>query len=325
MKVTVLVDNRTGNANQALALASKLGFEYKIQKIEYNFFAKLPNYFLRFFPFHVKSESLKEFKLKELPDIIISSGRRAATAALYLKRLTGNKAKIIQIMKPDLKSELFDQIILPYHDNVKTNLPNVFRITGALTNIKITEEESRQRLAEIYPEMDKFIAIIIGGSTKKSSFSQQQAEHLSDIFKNISNNHQLPLFFSFSRRTPEDVKTVFVNKLGNGVNTFYDPSSGLPNPYPAMLLAAEYMIITGDSISMCTEAVHTGRPVYIICPDNFMLPKHRFFIYQLVDLGLAKLLKNNTNFLNSYEYIPLNESEKVVKHINNWLESTKRG
>jgi mitochondrial fission protein ELM1 len=39
----VLVDNRIGNANQAIELAEKLGETFEIKHIEYNAFGKLPN------------------------------------------------------------------------------------------------------------------------------------------------------------------------------------------------------------------------------------------------------------------------------------------
>ena len=48
-KIWVLVDNRIGNANQAIVLAEKLGQPFEIKHINYNHFAKFPNSILSLF------------------------------------------------------------------------------------------------------------------------------------------------------------------------------------------------------------------------------------------------------------------------------------
>ena len=82
-----------------------------------------------------------------------------------------------------------------------------------------------------------------------------------------------------------------------------------------MLNNAEYIISTADSISMCSEAASTGKPLYIFCPDNFKLQKHNFFIQQLVDLGVARRLEDDTKYLKKYEYKPLSEITRIAKVI----------
>ena len=311
-RIWVLIDNRTGNANQALALASKIGFEYQVKKVRYNILVMLPNFLLGLWPIHVKKSLLDSLKNEDAPDIIISSGRRTASLAVYLKKIYKNKTKLIQIMRPSLNPKGFDLIILPQHDNYRYILPNIVRIIGALNDVQKSIIESKDLLKNNYPELKKFIAVIIGGSTKKYKFRLEDAELLSDIICFISDNHSIPLFVTFSRRTPEKVKSIFKKKLLSS-NIFYDPKENLPNPYPAIIGEAEYIITTADSISMCSEAASTGKSIYVFCPENFQLKKHRFFIQQLVDLGIVRILDHNINFLDKYHYEPLREIDKVVE------------
>jgi len=314
-KIWVLADSRIGNVNQALSLADKLGFGYQVKHLEYNFLSILPNYLLSLWPFHVKSHILKQLKAEELPDIIISSGRRTAAVALYLKKLSGNKCKVIQIMKPDLSPEDFDLIILPQHDNVPYILPNIVRVLGALTNVQHTLSTADYKLLEDhYNAPQKFIAVILGGATKGYHFSKSDGESLIKILKQATESHSMPLFITFSRRTPAEIKKLFQKEF-DGPNIIYDPDSKGPNPYPAIIGKAEYIIITADSISMCSESASTGKPMYVFMPETFPLKKHKFFVQQLVDLGIAKKLEANTNFLDKYTYTPLNEVEKVVEAI----------
>jgi mitochondrial fission protein ELM1 len=311
-KIWVLVDNRVGNANQALALAAKLNADYQVKTLQYNCFANLPNCLLAFWPIHVKKAVLDELKSQNAPDIIISSGRRTATLAIYLKKISKNKAKVIQIMRPGLNPKKFDLIILPQHDNYNYTLPNIVRIIGALNNVQASMPKAKTLLKNNYPDIKHFIAVIIGGSSKRYNFTTSNAELLSDTIGTISENHSLPLFITFSRRTPKQVKEIFRNKF-LWPNIIYDPEENLPNPYPAIIGEGEYIITTTDSISMCSEAASTGKPIYVFCPEDFKLKKHRFFIQQLADLGIVKLLESSTTFLAKYNYEPLHETDKVAE------------
>ena len=307
----VLVDNRIGNANQAIELAEKLGETFEIKHIEYNAFGKLPNSLLSLFPIHVKKSILSTLQKAVIPELIISSGRRTASLAVYLKKLSKGKAKIIQIMRPSLDPKEFELIILPQHDSFNYTLPNIIRILGALTNVQGKFAKERDEFEAKYPDIKQFIAVIIGGSTKKYTLTLDNAKLLESTLSTLSNNHSLPLFITFSRRTPVNVKKYFREKF-LWPNIIYDPADAGPNPYPVILQKAEYIISTTDSISMCSEAASTGKPVYVFSPANFKLRKHNFFIQQLVDIGIIRRLETTANYLEKYEYEPLSEINKVV-------------
>lgn len=313
-KIWVLVDNRIGNANQAIVLAEKINQPFEIKQITYNYFGKLPNSILSLFPIHVKSKILKQLKTENIPNIIISAGRRTAALAVHLKKLSNNKSKIIQIMRPNLDPKEFELIILPQHDIYNYTLPNIVRILGALTNVHEKLPTIKDSFEKKYPDIKNFIAVIIGGSTKNYKLTMENAHELGNAISTIADNHSLALFITFSRRTPKNVKEYF-QKNFPWPNICYDPASGEQNPYPAILGSAEFIISTSDSISMCSEAASTGKPIYIYRPNNFTLKKHNFFVQQLVDLGIVRRLDKNTNFLEPYNYEPLSEINKVVEII----------
>lgn len=313
-KIWVLVDNRIGNANQAIVLAEKLGQPFEIKHINYNHFAKFPNSILSLFPIHIKCNILRQLKAENIPDIIISAGRRTAVLAVYLKKLSNNKAKIIQIMRPNLEPKAFELIILPQHDIYNHTLPNIIRILGALTNVQEKLPDIKANFENEYPDIKNFIAVIIGGSAKNYKLTMENAQELGEVLSAVADNHSFALFITFSRRTPKNIKEYFQKKF-QWPNICYDPESGGANPYPAILGSAKFIVSTSDSISMCSEAASTGKPVYIYRPDSFSLKKHNFFIQQLVDLGIARRLDKNTNYLEPYSYEPLSEINKVAEII----------
>lgn len=313
-KIWVLSDNRAGNIIQAAALAEYLGFGYQLKPINSNCLGILPNFLLSIYPINVKRELLKSWEAEGLPDLIISSGRRTAVIASYLKHRNNNKTKIVQIMHPNLPLQQFDLVILPQHDKITKNATNVLRIIGSLNNVKEKVLAGGIELRKNYPLLGKFTSVIIGGSSKNYNFTDENARDLSEILSTLTKSQSKTLFISFSRRTPDKAKDIIKNNLPPST-IIYDPTaeSTKPNPYFGMLAEADYIISTADSISMCSEAASTGKPLYIFCPNNFKSHKHLSFIQQLVDSKIARILNKYATNLEKYDYIPLNEVKKVAK------------
>ena len=313
-EIWVLGDNRAGTKIQAIALAEVLDLGYNLKDIRYNIWGKLPNFLLMINPIHIDRKFFKPLEGANLPEIIISAGRRTAPLALYLKKKSDNKLKVIQIMRPDCSYSQFDLMVIPYHDNIPQAANNIVRITGALNNIKAKIVDGGEELRKQYPEIKKFIAVIIGGNTKNYKFNISDINLFSSLLSKVSSTHSLPLFISFSRRTPSEAKQI-IRANFSWPNIIYDPEEGGMNPYFGMLSCADYIISTADSISMCSEAASSGKPLYIFLPDDFNSKKHRIFIHQLIQLGIVRKLDNSVSLLENYFYKPLYEVEKVAQII----------
>lgn len=313
-EIWVLGDNRVGTKVQAIALAEVMKLGYELKDIRYNIFGRLPNFLLMLNPIHINREFFASINLTKLPKIIISAGRRTAPLALYLKEKSGNKLKVIQIMRPDCHYSKFDLIVIPQHDNIRQESSNVVRIIGSLNNVKAKIVDGGKELYNQYLDIKRFIAVMVGGNTKNYEFSNNDAILLSSLLSKISSNHSLPLFISFSRRTSWQVKQI-IRANFTSPNIIYDPEEEKFNPYFCMLGCADYIISTADSISMCSEAASSGKPLYIFLPDDFKSKKHRAFIQQLINLGIARKLDSSISLLEDYPYKPLYEVEKISEII----------
>ena len=51
---------------------------------------------------------------------------------------------------------------------------------------------------------------------------------------------------------------------------------------------ADAVIVTGDSVSMCSEAAATVGPMWIYAPKKLTIHKHGILHQQLYDAGIAK-------------------------------------
>jgi mitochondrial fission protein ELM1 len=310
--IWVLGDYRIGNTNQAIALAKSIGLDYEVKNIEYNIFAKLPNFILQHYPIHINNITLQPLLYQQPPKIMISSGRRTAALALYLKKKLGNIPKIIQIMKPNISFTKFDLVIIPKHDKISYDGNNIVNITGALT--RLDTNKSLQDLKQNYPNIKTCIAVIVGGDSKNYKFTRNSCIKFVSILTKIASKHSIPMWISFSRRTPEFMKKIIRDSF-RLPHMIYDPKDGGVNPYLSMLTCADYIIATGDSISMCSEAACSAKPFYIFLPNDFTSKKHRYFIKELMQLGIARTCDESLSYLEKYQYKPLCEIDRVAKII----------
>jgi uncharacterized protein len=323
-KIWVLTDSRIGSNNQAIALAEKLDFDYAIIEVKFNALAKVPNFLMPKNFAQVVHPNFNEMLKEHAPDVVISASRRTALVSASIKKRF-KSIKTIQILKPNLPHSNFDLILLPQHDRgVQSQFGKVIKFIGALNEIEPKINDGYNDFEAKYYDLInyEYASVIIGGNTKKYKFSKKAADNLADKLKKISETNKLKLFITYSRRTPEVLKDS-INKILNKGNYIYDPEYGDFNPYPAMLKKCKFVISTIDSISMISEIVSTGKPLYLYIPDGFNSHKHVTFAYQLMDLKIAKLLDNNNGILQEYNYTRLSETVKIAEYVNSYILGVK--
>tara|TARA_Y100000389_G_scaffold47840_1_gene43037 strand:+ start:8051 stop:9019 length:969 start_codon:yes stop_codon:yes gene_type:complete len=311
MIVWALTDDRAGNNSQTIGLAQTLSNKYKIKEVSYSKLANLPN----FFPFCSINNNLKqELITKKSPDIIISCGRKLAKIAILLKKYHKNSL-LVQIMHPNINFNKFDIIILPNHDKNYKNL-NIIRSFGSLTKINYDKLESEYIKFNYLLKNIKApkIALLLGGSSKKHKFTLKVAIKLRKICQDVVNNMKGNLMILDSRRTDGFILEEFKNNLECNCKFFnYDQKK--PNPYLAILKDSDYIIVTGDSISMCSEIASLDKPIYIFSENIFCSSKHLKFHQDLFNNNYAKKLDNNIKILDNYSRNILDETNRIAKLI----------
>ncbi|KIE05100.1 hypothetical protein NF27_EY01960 [Candidatus Jidaibacter acanthamoeba] len=295
LKVFVLTDDRAGNSNQAIALAKLLGFDYEEKRLEYNKLAAIPFFFKS--GFELLNKNSIEHLIQDEPDIIISAGRRAASVALALKD-RNRSTKIIQILGAEKNYKLFDLVILPEHDRKQfISYPDNVIFTPLAISC-FSRYELEQESLKWQPVLAKYkqpyLAVLIGGNSKKCKFKEK---HITDFINNVTNiakNYSGSLLITSSRRTP----IALVGKLKQALEKteasyfLYEPEKYANNPYKAFLSNAKAILVTGDSISMCSEACSLGKPVFIYAPRSMLSSKHMAFVKHLFKVGLAAPISN---------------------------------
>ena len=314
--VWALTDNRAGNAGQCLGVAEALGLRFETRDIDYTAKAALPN-FIMGASFGGLTPSSRVNLVPPWPDILITAGRRTAPVARRIKENNDGRTFLVQIMHPgDAGIDDFDLIAVPTHDGV-TPRPNFLEITGAPHRVTAAvlaeaEEAWRDTFAKL-PEPR--IALIVGGSTRRRTFTDDMARALGQLATTLARDNAGSLLISTSRRTGAAADALFAD-IRVPYFAFRWGDEG-ENPYFGFLGSADAVIVTGDSVSMCSEACAVPVPVYVYAPPKLTTRKHARLHQSLFDGGYARPLEslNESGKLENWEHPPLNAATAIAAEI----------
>ena len=317
-RVWVIKDKREGTGNQATSLADALGYDYEIKELDSSPFAKLPNFLLGNSLLSI-SETCKKQLRPPWPEIIISAGRRAAVISRHIKVKSMGKAFICQIMHPGYTlNTIYDLIILPNHDGRQGK--NIVNFIGSPN--PITKEiliEARDLWRHKFVSLERPItSLIVGGSNKYMGFGEVEARDFSRKITRMKDSLKGSIVLTTSRRTGKIGKTISDQLRGDGCkpNLEYLWGSEGDNPYMGILAYSDYLVVSGDSISMLSEACASPGGVYIYVSPNFNSKKHKRYHEELYRLGAAKPLEGNFRDWDPYNFNPtFDMAEELKKRI----------
>ena len=322
----VLLDNRMGSVGQAKGVLQELDNEFEIveKKIVYTKFAALPNW-LRGKRFLIGIDTRQSDRLKtyEYPDAVMSISRRTAPIALWIKRRSKGKTKIVQLMLPgNYGLEDMDLVVVPQHDRGKASGKNLFYVTGCPHRINDkTLSEAKSRWSSEFAKMPRpLTAVLVGGSIKGKPFTDSNAIMLADAIANVQNQVSGSILITSSRRTGKSAENIIMNKI-KGIPTYtYLWGEEKENPIMGFYACADRFIVTGDSVSMTCEACGTGKPVMVFSGKKWLTPKHLRFVRSLIDGGYAV----DVNSANIVEFSPqktLRPAFEVAQKIKQMFQS----
>jgi mitochondrial fission protein ELM1 len=290
--VWILLDNRIGSRHQAEGIAHYLDtnkFNVIEKEIEYNKWSALPN-LLRGNTLIGTTKKTKQTINNSFPDIVLSSSRRTAPIARWIKKQSP-QTKLIQLLhigKTGIKD--FSLIFVPEHDQHKFKAENIIYTIGSphfVTDEKLAT--AKTEWMEQFSHLPKPItALIIGGSIKKHPFSLDNALQLAQATKQLKEKEGGSLLITTSRRTGVEAQNLIMENLKDIPHYAYLWGAEGKNPYLGFLSCADNLIVTGDSVSMCCEATATQKPLRIFTGSNWLTDKHIRFVQSLYQQKVAQ-------------------------------------
>lgn len=255
----IVTEGIPGTENQCIGVAEALGVSYTVKRI------KLRSPWRQLSPWLAWGHAFALERSSDpieppWPDLLITSGRKSVGIGLMIRKNAGRNCTHVHIQDPRVPPALFDLVAVPQHDRMRGK--NVVVTTAALHRVtpqRLAAEGDkwRQRLSHLPPRR---VAVIIGGNSRAHTMTHADTSRLIAQLQSLAADGATGLMVTVSRRTGETNARRLREGL-QGKNIFFWDGQG-DNPYFGFLALADYIIVTEDSVSMTSEAVSTGKPVY---------------------------------------------------------------
>jgi hypothetical protein len=283
--VWVLADPRAGTAAQALGIAERLGVPFAVKPLAWTALSRLPN-LLPWGSLTGLSAEARARLAQPWPRLVVAAGRRAAPVALWLKRRSG--ARLVHVMRPGISTARFDLLVIPVHD-APAAAPNVLPVIGAPH--RITRESLAEAATFWAPRFAALpaprVALLLGGPVRAEGLAPALARDLATRVAALALAAGGSVLATTSRRTGAAAEEALAEGLEAVPHLLHRWGGAGDNPYRGLLACADAVIVSGDSVSMLSEACATEASVFFWSPPGLAGPRHARFHASLVAAGLA--------------------------------------
>lgn len=320
--IVILSDAKAGHLRQSQAVAGLLVGQLSLRSLnpsvkilEINFKSKFIKELVTFCCFLAKKRHckgclwcLKNFlgndvveRISNLnADFVISAGQSLAAINFILSR--EKSAKSIVILKPGILGfRRFDLAVVPKHDR-PPNRKNIV-ITQGAPNLIDEEylEREKESLIKSFPNLSESprqkIGLLIGGNTRKYILTPPLLEEVAEAVKRVSEKFNLDILITTSRRTPIYMEDILKKEMGSFVRNrllIIANQNNHPSAVGGILALSEIVVVSGESISMISEAASSGNTVIVFRPEirpgfDQASDKHERFLRNLDKQGFIHL------------------------------------
>lgn len=345
--ILILNDGKAGHLNQSIAVANIIQKHRedrgcRIENTPYNVIdVKYKNNFLRgLFTLCSKFSSsgcqgcmrcakfcLEKKSYQKLigtyADIVISCG--ASLEPLNVLMARENNAKNVIIMKPNLvSSKNFNLAIIPRHDRPRAR-KNILVTTGSPNRIseELVQEEAQKFSSRLDLKAPFKLGLFLGGNNPDYEMGADLIKNIISQIKAASERFDLEILATTSRRTPKEVASILKEELAKFPRCkllVVANEKNVDGAVPAILGLSKVVLVSGESISMISEAASSGKYTMVFPLDNksAQQTRHDKLVRELDKTGFIKLVdpgrieegiekalnpKNHLKRLNDYEKI----------------------
>jgi len=195
------------------------------------------------------------------PDLLLTVGLRPAMVALWIKRRSAGRTRVVLLGRPKRGIGAYDLVLAPVQYQLPDD-PAVLRLSLPLMRPdgERLEAAARDWQSAMAARARPLVAVLVGAATRPYRFGAEEVTALIDRARSLADGGNL--WITTSRRTPAAVRAALRRQLEEG-DACFEFGSSAPNPYLGLLAHADRFLVTGDSVSMLTEVASLGRPLAI--------------------------------------------------------------
>ncbi|MCS6780487.1 MAG: mitochondrial fission ELM1 family protein [Geminicoccaceae bacterium] len=264
-RVWVLATGEETYDRQAIELARALGWPYETRRLVLDRRFRLPNFLLGASLAGV--DRLASTCLEPpWPDLLITSGRKSVPAALWIRRQSGGRTRLVQIGRPRAPFELFDLIVA----TPQARLPlreNVLPVAAPLAGIPAERlEAARAAWADRLDALPRpRVAFLLGRGRDGYRLDHAPIARATSRLVEEVRASGGSLLVALDRKTPAAVESALRGALREVPHILHraDAEEGR-DARTAFLAAADRVVVTADEIGPLAEACLAGKPARLV-------------------------------------------------------------
>src|SRR5262249_27851395 len=210
------------------------------------------------------------------PDLVIAASRRSVPVALWIKKQSGGRTRLVHLIHTQAPVDLLGLIITTPPSYLHSR-PNILHNTAPLNRIapdRLATAASlwETRLADL-PR--PYTVLLVGGNSSTYKFDPVTAANLGYKASAHARVTGGSLLVSTSPRTPAAAAEALFAAIDCPAYHYRWRPNDTDNPYLAYLALADSFIVTVDSASQVVEACLMNKPVHIFEWPPRSLPRFR--------------------------------------------------
>ncbi len=312
LKALLLTEGMHGMISQVEGMAKALETEYAHKIVRLSFpWNLIPPKFTPISTVVLKDRTY--ITEEEIPDLVISCGRKSVIPSILLKK-KNPEIFTIHIQDPKVSLKNFNVIVAPEHDNL--NGDNVYSSRGAIHYI--TEKEIEKAKPYLLKKINsqKVVSLILGGPNKYYNFDVSQLVQIFNKIKSDFVSEGYKVIVIPSMRTPKasiELAKKEMEICGHIVNTVDKQA------YLSAYALANYVVVTCDSTSMISEAATSGKPIFVA---HMKAKRNNYRFKRFFDLfrkmGITRDLGEK---IETWTYNKHNEAQRIAAEIKNKIKN----
>jgi mitochondrial fission protein ELM1 len=298
--VWVLADPRAGTAAQALGIAERLDAPFRVLDLAWGPLARLP------LPVPTLAGLTATARVRfapPWPHLAISAGRRAAPVARWLAR---RGVRTVHCMRA-WPAEGLDLQVIGRHDD-PPDAPGILPILGAAHRVSPARlAAAREEWAALAALPAPRVGVLVGGPVRGEGMDPAVAAALGRKVAGFAGS----VLATASRRTGTVATEALAAAFATVPHRLHRWGGQGPNPLLGFMAWADILVVTGDSVSMLSEALVTAAPLFI-APQGSESRRHRALHESLYAAGQARPLDAAPA---PFARTPLDETGRVAAEI----------
>lgn len=278
--IWVLKSFRAGDNAQALALARRVGGTVVEKQMAFNRLAVIPN-FLAGPSIRMLTSEVQSILQEPWPDLVIATGRRTAAVALWIKKNSNGKTKIVQLGRPRMPLRVFDLVITTPQYGLPADA-NVVQLPLPFVPVREASIETFYHWKHL-PR--PWLVAVVGGQKFPLRLGSAELNAFGGAVNRLAKGKSASVILLSSPRSPNGALATIAEKI---TQPKWWPAHGETGVYGAALASGDLFCVTSDSVSMVAEMLATMKPVYVQqLPESPLMPHWR------ADAGVFAILARN--------------------------------